>query len=105
MCFSIAACRSAGHYREMTITPAILAQLPLPDILAVIFYKRDEITTDLICCDVEVAGQVWTFHEEAAGWSDLISHLSALPGFRADWYEAVVSPPFTTAETVAFDRR
>ncbi|MBB3475417.1 hypothetical protein [Sphingomonas sp. BK345] len=89
----------------MTISPAILGQLPLPDIRAVIFYKRDQITTDLICCDVEVGGAVWTFHEETAGWSDLIKHLSALPGLRSDWYEAVVNPPFTTAETIAFDRR
>jgi hypothetical protein len=88
----------------MTITPAVLAQLTLPDVRAVVFYKRDEITTDLICCDVEVAGHVWSFHEEAAGWPDLIAHLSALPGFRADWYEAVVSPPFATSETIAFDR-
>lgn len=89
----------------MTISPAVLAHLPLPDVRAVVFYKRDEITTDLICCDVEVAGHVWTFHEEAAGWSDLIAHLSALPGFRDALYEAVVSPPFATAEMIAFNRR
>ena len=105
MRFPIAAVCSARHHIEMTITPAVLAQLPLPDVRAVVFYKRDEITTDLICCDVEVAGHVWTFHEEAAGWPDLIAHLSALPGFRTDWYKAVVSPPFATAETIAFDRR
>lgn len=89
----------------MTITRATLAQLPLSDINAVIFYKRDEITTDLICCDVDVAGRVWTFHEESKGWEDLIVHLSALSGFRADWYEAVVKPPFAASETIAFDRR
>ncbi len=89
----------------MTITPAVLRELPLEKIDLVVFYKRDEITTDLICCDVEVAGQVRTFHEEAAGWTDLIAHLSALPGFRADWFEAVVHPPFATSKTVAFDRR
>lgn len=89
----------------MTTTPAVLSRLPLSDVRAVVFYKRDEITTDLICCDVEVAGHVWSFNEEAAGWPDLIAHLSVLPGFRADWYEAVVSPPFATAETIAFNRR
>jgi hypothetical protein len=89
----------------MTITPAVLSQLPLSEVRAVTFYKRDEITTDLICCDVEVRGNVWAFHEEATGWTDLIEHLSALPGFRVDWYEAVVSPPFATSETVAFERR
>lgn len=89
----------------MIITPTIIAELPLADIAAVVFYKRDEITTDLICCDVEVAGRVSTFHEEAKGWPDLIEHLSALPGFRADWYEAVVSAAFAANETIAFDRR
>jgi hypothetical protein len=88
----------------VSITPAILAQLPHTSINVVVFYKRDEITTDLICCDVEVAGRVWTFHEEAGGWTDLIAHLSALPGFRADWYAEVVSPPFAASETVAYRR-
>ncbi len=103
LCFPIAAVRSSRHHIEMTITPAVLAKLPLPDVCAVVFYERDEITTDLICCDVEVAGHIWTFHKEAAGWPDLIAHLSALPGFRTDWYEAVVSSPFAIAETIAFD--
>ena len=89
----------------MMITPAVLAQLPLLEVREVTFYKRDQITTDLICCDVEVGGNLWTFHEEATGWPDLIGHLSALPGFRADWYEAVVTHPFATSETVAFKRQ
>lgn len=82
----------------------MLNQLPLSAIDAVAFYKRDEITTDLICCDVEIQGRVWTFHEEVGGWQALIAHLSALPGFRSDWYEAVVNPPFVTSETIAFKR-
>lgn len=83
----------------------ILDQLPLCEIDEVVFYKRDEITTDLICCDVEAQGRVWTFHEEMDGWQLLIAHLSALPGFRSDWYEAAVNPPFDTSETIAFERR
>lgn len=89
----------------MQTTFAILEQLPLADIVAVIFYKRDEVTTDLICCDVEIEGQVWTFHEEMDIWEKLIAHLSALPKFRGDWYEAVMQPPFESCKTVAFDRR
>lgn len=65
-----------GDDALVSITPDILAQLPLPEIDTVVFYKRDEITTDLICCDVEVAGCIWTFHEEAGGWKDLIAHLA-----------------------------
>ena len=89
----------------MTITPTVLSQLPLAHVDAVVFYKRNEITTDLICCDVEVRDRDWTFHEETAGWTELIAHLSALPDFRTDWYGAVVSPPFAKSETIAFDRR
>lgn len=88
----------------MTNNPAILDQLPLSEIDAVVFYRRDEITTDLICCDVAIQGRVWTFHEEAAGWQALTAHLSGLPRFCNDWYEAVVSPPFATNETIAFER-
>lgn len=60
----------------MIITPAVIAQLPLANIDAVVFYKRDQITTDLICCDVDMAGKIWTFHEEMKGWVNLIAHLS-----------------------------
>jgi hypothetical protein len=88
----------------VSITPDILAQLPHASVDVVVFYKRDEITTDLICCDVEVAGRVWTFHEDAEGWTDLIAHLSTLSGFRADWYAEVVRLPFSASETVAYRR-
>lgn len=89
----------------VSITPDILAEMPLCEVNAVVFYKRDEITTDLICCDVEMAGRVWTFHEETAGWRDLMAHLANLPGFRADWYAEVVDPPFALSETVAYRNR
>ena len=82
-----------------------LAQLPLTDVAKVTFYKRDELTTDLICCDVVVGDEVWTFHEELVGWDLLIDHLQKLPGFRADWFAAVSQPPFATSETVAFNRQ
>lgn len=88
----------------MSIPPNLIAQLPLSEIDGVVFYKRDELTTDLICCDVEVKGRIWTFHEEASDWKDLTAHLSRLPGFRTDWYSAVVNPPFATSETVAYQR-
>jgi hypothetical protein len=49
------------------IDASLLRQLPLNQVERVTFYKRDEITADLICCDVEIGGQVWTFHEEQVG--------------------------------------
>ena len=81
-----------------------LRHLPLTDIDRVTFYKRDEITTDLICCDVATDGTVRTFHEEFTGWDLLLQHLYKLPGFRADWYAAVSQPPFAKSELVAFSR-
>ncbi len=86
------------------IDATLLRQLPLNEVGRVTFYKRDEITTDLICCDVEIGKQVWAFHEEQVGWTLLLEHLAQLPGFRSDWFSAVSQPPFITSEMVAFRR-
>ena len=83
----------------------MLCQLPLAEIDRVTFHKRDEITTDLICCDVTVDGKVFTFHEELVGWDLLLQHLYKLPSFRTDWYAAVSKPPFATSEMEAFSRQ
>jgi hypothetical protein len=87
------------------IDPDLLQGLPLAEITQVTFYKRDRLTTDLICCDVALGDKVQAFHEELAGWDLLIAHLRKLPQFRGDWFEAVSRPPFATRETVAFSRR
>jgi hypothetical protein len=86
------------------IDQSVIEQLPLETIDRVTFYKRDELTTDLICCDIDVVSQIWRFHEEVPGWELLLRHLAQLPGFRVDWYAAVVQPAFATNETVAFSR-
>ena len=82
----------------------IRQQLPLADIGRVTFYKRDELTTDLICCEVEACGQTWFFHEEADGWEEFLCYLERLPNFRTDWPQAVGHPAFAANETVAFER-
>jgi hypothetical protein len=82
----------------------LLAKLPLSDIAKVTFYKRDELTTDLICVDVLVGEQTWTFHEELVGWDALISHLQRLPTFDSGWFAAMSQRPFEATETVAFRR-
>ena len=86
------------------IDPDLLADLPLTQVTKVTFYKRDEITSDLICCEVQIAEKTRTFHEEMGGWDLLIEHLQQLPGFRGDWFAAVSQPPFAASETVAFTR-
>lgn len=40
------------------IDAELLARLPLTQIDKVTFYKRDEVTTDLICCDVAVGDEI-----------------------------------------------
>lgn len=79
-------------------------RLALSEIDRVEFYKRDLVTTDLICCDVEANGQIWTFNEEMEDWSALLERLSELPGFRADWLSNVAKPAFATSEFIAFQR-
>ena len=86
------------------IDESLLARLPLAQIARVDFYKRDEITSDLICCEVLAGGRTWTFHEELVGWDLLLDHLGMLPDLRADWFAEVSQPPFGACETVAFCR-
>jgi hypothetical protein len=86
------------------ITPALLDRLSLTEIDRITFFKRDELTTDLLCCDVQRNGQNWFFHEEMPGWDLLLDHLKGLPGFREDWFATVSQPAFVSAETIAFRR-
>ena len=86
------------------ISPATIGELPLAAIERVTFYKRDELCSDLICCDVEIGGRTCFFHEETEGWERLLRHLEKLPGFRSDWFEAVSQPPFECCATIAYER-
>lgn len=70
----------------------------------VTFYKRDEITSDLICCDISTHDRRWTFHEEMTNWDELIDELNALPNFARHWFASVSQPPFGLSEFVAFER-
>jgi hypothetical protein len=93
-----------GGPRRDRIPADLEERLPLPAIERVTFFKRDELTTDLICCEIQASGQSWLFHEEAEGWDALVRYLERLPRFRSDWYSSVVQPPFAPSETIAFTR-
>lgn len=86
------------------IDNTVLDQLHLSEIDQVSFFKRDEVTTDLICCEVTVGDKTWFFHEEAEGWDLLLGHLSKLPGWRSDWFSAIGQPSFAECRTFAFSR-
>lgn len=73
------------------------------DIVEIAAYKRDEITTDLICFDLKMSdGSVWTLHEEIAGSDEVLMALERLPGFFAGWRDKVVLPAFERSWTVAW---
>ena len=86
------------------IDAEFLSHLPPGEIERVVFFKRDEVTADLICCDVKVAGKTWMFHEALSGWDLLLGHLSNLPGFRFYAVAAIADPPFERSEVVAYQR-
>ncbi len=99
---------AASVRRDAAKTEAAIANLPLGIIERVEFYKRHLLTIDLVCCDVitnEELPQVWTFHEDMAGWPRLLQHLQHLPGFVRGWQHEVIQPPFAENRFVAFDRR
>jgi len=80
----------------------------LQQVRRVLMYKRDEITTDLICCDVEADGGdgpiTWTRHEESAEWQEWLTELSRLPNFDQEWLEKVTKPPFEECVTLVYKR-
>lgn len=80
----------------------------LNQVYEVAFFKRDEVTTDLICCEVSISSSryegVLFFHEEMGIWTRLIGRVSALPDFDRKWFEKVVKPPFKEQRTVAYRR-
>jgi hypothetical protein len=80
------------------------AALCVGDIERVKFLKRDEVTSDLICCEILSNGLRWTYHEEMAEWEQLLTDLNTLPGFAIDWFENVSQPPFASSEFIAFQR-
>ena len=81
----------------------------LADVQSVTMFKRDELTTDLICCEVEVDGsngrQVHLTHEEAPEWVAWLAEPSNLPGFDADWHAKVSQPVFEACVTEVYRRK
>ena len=79
-----------------------IAGLPDAAIERVMFFKRDELTTDLICCEVIAASGAFLAHEEMIGWGEAIKRLSGLRGFDSAWLEKVSKPTFSACCTIAW---
>ena len=80
-------------------------EIALDKVAKVQFYKLDELTTDLICCELTLDGGGALFlHEDMYDWDDQLGRLATLPGFDADWFMKVAQPAFATCHTIAFER-
>jgi hypothetical protein len=70
-------------------------------------FKRDEISTDLICWEIEFdeRGQPWhvEIHEELEGFQDVVNEALRRKIVDPLWVRLVMQPPFATCWTVIYD--
>ena len=82
--------------------------VPFSAITKIEIYKRDEISSDLICLDIfheaPDGPHVLFLHEELEGYDDLLKCFAKLPGFDSSWPRKVVTPAFAENRTVVYDR-
>lgn len=80
----------------------------LDEVSAIVAYKLDEITTDLVCCDIVTGAgdgeQIRTIHEELLGFDAAMVGFDVLPGFDRKWRDAVILPPSAANRTVIYSR-
>ena len=99
--------RNAIGISQAGVSVGLGEVMPWANVRRVTAFKRDELTTDLICLtfsDGEISIEV---HEEMSGWEELMREIpirlsGALPEDQI--LAAVVQPPFATNLTVVYDR-
>lgn len=83
-------------------------EVSLDGVVSVAVYKVDELTTDLLCCDVEFDAEgdnrIITLHEDMVGFGTLMELFEELPRFRRNWTEIVLRTAFAESRTVLFQR-
>jgi len=70
-------------------------------------FKRDMLTTDLICLAFKKSGkeEYYEIREEMAGYHDLLEMISKkLLGFNLDWFPDVAFPAFATNHRIIWKR-
>ena len=82
------------------------AILALPDDLIdrVVFYRRNELRVDPLCCEVNSRGIIFFAHQEDRLWRAVVERLEALPGFMSEWRAEISEPPRSHLELVAYER-
>jgi hypothetical protein len=75
------------------------------DIQEIVAFKRDSITTDLVCFSFSTSDGSFEVNEEVPGFSSLQSALEKeLPGFDNTWPYKVIKPAFAPNRTVIYRR-
>ena len=100
---------------EMTTSGFRIAQPNQPpleiswrEITRIVAYKRDLLTTDLVCFDIETEQannlRTFTIHEEAEGFDLLDAEFGrVLTGYNSIWRNKVILPPFAPNRTTIYE--
>jgi hypothetical protein len=81
-------------------------QLRWQDVVEIVAWKEDLLTIDLLCLGFRVRGDAdyLQCNEQQSGWSELCAELKCRFQLRADWWSAVVFPPFQKNWNVLWGR-
>ncbi len=83
----------------------VLVSFEWSEVLRATAFKRDLLTTDLVCIEFTLASSSFEVNEEVSGWQSLIEVLhDYLIGARAysSWWSDVVKPAFAPATTEVY---
>lgn len=75
-----------------------IVSIPWTAITGITAFKRDLITVDILCLEIEVThggrSEVYEVNEEMKGFENLISQLDKRFSLKDNWREFVLRPPF-----------
>lgn len=92
---------SGLEIRSGRATGGATQQIAWPDICRIVAYKRDIMTTDLLCLAIEGAGTVLELHEEMPGYAEAEAALTSRFALGIEWKLRVMFPAFApNAETI-----
>ena len=77
-------------------------QFSWQDVLEIVAFKHDQITTDLICLKITGRdGQSLVLHEEMDGFLEFEAKMNSIFNLK-EWRSKVVLPPFAANRTVIY---
>ena len=78
------------------VAGGIVDAVSFDDVRAIVAYRLDEVTSDLLCCDIITGSvddeQIRTIHEDIPGFEATMTRCEVLPGFDKGWRAAALRP-------------